>query len=393
MKILQVFNRYLEKGGEEKSVDRIFNHAKLSGLDLERCFFDSAEWSGKQSPSQLAQLKKLFYNAESAKRLSDKIKEVSPDALLFHNIFPVGSPALYKAALDHDIPVIQYIHNFRPFSVSGTLWNGTRITEESLRGDYLSEVLSGSWQDSKLKSLVFAVLLKKLHSRGWLKAIKHWVAISDFMRDKFIEAGVSPENITTLKHSWDMLAEMPDRADKGYYLFLGRLTSEKGVRLLLESWSALERCLGNETPQLYIGGVGELENEVIAASGKSSKIDYLGYVDSEEKAGLISGCRAMLAPSIWWEPLGLVTYEAYDYGKPILAAASGGLTETVIHETTGLLYSSNNEGAIVEAIIKFEDFSNEEREAMGEAGRNWLRVNTSPEDWQVTFGQIVERVK
>ncbi len=46
----------------------------------------------------------------------------------------------------------------------------------------------------------------------------------------------------------------------------------------------------------------------------------------------------MLAPSVWWEPLGLVTYEAYDYGKPMLAARSGGLSETVVAGLTGFLH-------------------------------------------------------
>ncbi len=389
--ILQVFNKYLEKGGEEKSVDRIYGHLQHEGI--ERCFFDSLEWKGVGAPSAPAQLKKMFYNRESVSKFKQAIENHGSKVALFHNIYPVASPALYKAALDVDLPVIQYIHNFRPFSVSGTLWTGERVAEESLKGNYLAEIKAGSWQGSVVKSAIFAGLLKKLHLQEWLKSVKHWVAISDFMRDKFIDAGVPPEQITMLRHSWDMMNEPPKREDGGYYLFLSRLTTEKGVRVLLKAWEQLESELGPATPELYIGGSGDLENEVKMASEASSKIHYLGFVDKQKKAELIRKCRAMLAPSIWWEPLGLVTYEAYDHAKPMLAARSGGLSETVVDNETGILFDPNSAEAIVEAVCKVEDKKKEELLSMGDAGRDWLSRNADVDQWKSEFSAILSIVK
>ncbi|NIP96389.1 MAG: glycosyltransferase family 4 protein, partial [Akkermansiaceae bacterium] len=65
-----------------------------------------------------------------------------------------------------------------------------------------------------------------------------------------------------------------------------------------------------------------LEGEVRAAADGSRTIGFPGFVKGDEKRALIDGCRAMLGPSVWWEPLGLVTYESYDAAKPMLAAAS-----------------------------------------------------------------------
>jgi hypothetical protein len=48
-KILQVFNRYLHAGGEEKSVDRIFKHLS-ERHEVSRCFFDSAAWRQPEAP-------------------------------------------------------------------------------------------------------------------------------------------------------------------------------------------------------------------------------------------------------------------------------------------------------------------------------------------------------
>ncbi|MBL9129975.1 MAG: hypothetical protein JNG86_02175, partial [Verrucomicrobiaceae bacterium] len=71
-RILQVFNRYLFPGGEEKSVDRIFNH--LGGThEMSRCFFESAEWKREGAPSAAGQVKRLFYNKDARARFESAL--------------------------------------------------------------------------------------------------------------------------------------------------------------------------------------------------------------------------------------------------------------------------------------------------------------------------------
>ncbi|NBO20163.1 MAG: glycosyltransferase, partial [Proteobacteria bacterium] len=101
-------------------------------------------------------------------------------------------------------------------------------------------------------------------------------------------------------------------------------------------------------------------------------------------------CRAMLAPSLWWEPLGLVTYEAYDYGKPMLAARSGGLSETVVHGKTGFLHTPGNVNSLVDSLLHLESMSETERAAMGGAGREWLLANTSVAQWRRRFNEVLQ---
>lgn len=389
--ILELFNVYLEKGGEELIADNILR--KLGEFqEVDSLRFFSQDWEEARSCSRFSQLCKLFYNRTTAQELEQKIHSINPDILLLHNIYPVGSPSIYHIAKKTETPVIQFTHNYRPFSVKGTLWTGKRIAEESLKGNYWEEITSGSWKESSLKSAAFAASLKYLHATGWLDSIKHWIAISDFMREKFIEAGVPPHQITTLKHFWELSPETQTAQDQGYYLFLSRLCEEKGVDVLLDAWSLLEKECGTETPKLVIGGTGELKEKVVKAAEKSVCIEYHDYVSGEKKAELIRNCRAMIAPSVWWEPLGLVTYEAYDYGKPMLASASGGLKETVVDHVTGFHFQPNDPGAIVECILKSEQLSDVERLTMGREGRSWLKEHASPEKWKEEFQQIIKKV-
>jgi glycosyltransferase involved in cell wall biosynthesis len=388
--ILQVFNKYLQYGGEEQSVERIRNQLSEQ-YSLNSCSFDSEDWVSEDAPMRISQVLRMFYNPVATRQLTDSIQQTRPNMILLHNLYPVGSPGIYKTALQHDVPVIQYIHNFRPFSVGGTLWASGRLCEKSLHGNYWDEVRLGAWQSSVLKSAIFATVLKFLHSTGWLSAVKGWIAISRFMHDKFIEAGIDPSTIHVLPHAWDMQTAANEQGrDDGYYVFLGRLVEEKGVDVLLEAWRQLGQELGERAPELWIGGNGPLADAVRHAAERSDKIRYLGFVDGPEKRDILRNCRAMLAPSMWWEPLGLVTYESYDYKKPMFAASSGGLSETVDHGRTGYLHKAGDAQQLALQILAFENLSGPRRLEMGREGRRWLEQNANPDDWHDRIRQIFD---
>ena len=389
VRILQVFNRYLQMGGEEKSVDRIYQHLGEEH-HVARCFFDSRDWTGERAPGKLGQLRNTFYNHASRQKFEETIKTFRPDVALFHNVFPVGSPSLFHAAALHHVPVIQYMHNFRPFSVGGTLYSKGLFLEEALGGNYRREVLMGSWQGSRLKSAIMALVLRRLRSSGWFANVRAWVCISEFLRDKLAgSTGLEPDRFHALRHSWDAMPLPPGAADSGYYLFLARLVDVKGVEVLLDAWGRLRERLGAATPALHIGGEGPLAERVKAEAAAHADIKYLGLVTGEAKHEAIRNCRAMLAPSVWWEPLGLVTYEAYDYGKPMLAARSGGLSETVIPGLTGFLHEPGDAPALAGDVMIIESMSAQERQDMGAAGRSWLLSECSPPRWKMEFDNIL----
>lgn len=391
--ILQVFNKYLFPGGEEKSVDRIFNHLAESH-PMHRCFFDSAAWKGEDAPSTMGQGKRLFYNRESRAAFEQALDASGAKAALFHNIYPVGSPSLYHAALQRRVPVIQYLHNFRPFSVGGTLFVNGQVCPDGLYGRDFAEVKAGVWQSSVLKSAVFATMLRFLRRSGWLKSVKAWIAISDFMRDRLVQAGqIDPAKIHTLRHSWDAMPTAPRSEDAGYYLFLGRLVPEKGIAVLLDAWDALRAQLGNKTPQLLIGGEGPLESLVQQRLRSNPYIGHLGQIGGETKHETLRKCRALIAPSVWWEPLGLVAYEAYDFAKPVLAARSGGLAETVQHEITGLLHEPGHAESLLRDVLTMESLPMPVRVECGAAGRQWLLREASAAAWKTRFEEILDTVK
>jgi len=387
-RILEVFNRYLHFGGEELSVEAI--HRLLEqDHEVTRMPLDSREWTGRNAPGIVSQAWRTVYNMNSRRRLEDAIAKRRPDFVLMHNIYPVGSPSLYHAARRTNVPVIQFAHNYRPLCVGGTLFVDGRTIEDPLRGNYWPEIRHGAWQRSVRKSAVFALALKLLHRSGWLDSVRAWICVSEFMRDRFIQAGLPRERVHALRQAWEPMTEPPPPEDGGYYLFLGRLVDVKGVGMLLESWDRLSAALGQKSPQLRIAGEGPLEEAVRGATLRNPQVRFLGLISGEEKRDALRWCRAVVIPSIWWEPFGLVACEAYDWGKPVIAAASGGLAESVRDGVTGFLHPPGDVNELVREVIAMETLPAERRASMGAAGREWLLENTGVEQWKRRFEGIV----
>jgi glycosyltransferase involved in cell wall biosynthesis len=355
------------------------------------CWFESAEWSGPEAPPKWKQALLMGRNPAALARLREATRASEAKAWLCHNQIPVASFGLYREARDLGVPVIQYCHNFRPFSVSGTLWANGKLCPAGLQGRDWPEIRAGAWQGSILKTAILAWHFRRLKRSGDLDAVRHWITNSEFVRDRFVEAGLPAAKVTAMRYFFNARPAPPPPKDEGYYLFLGRLVEEKGVRTLLNGWGRLERELGKACPRLVIGGTGALSAEVAEAAKRSAAIDYLGFVSGEKKQALIDGCRAMLGPSIWWEPLGIITYEAYDAGKPMLAAASGGLTETVRDGVTGFHHEPGNAASLAESVRKLENLDAAARRAMGAEGREWLLREASPALWRDGFSEILEK--
>jgi glycosyltransferase involved in cell wall biosynthesis len=233
-----------------------------------------------------------------------------------------------------------------------------------------------------------------MHLMGIYNRIDCWLAISKFMRDAFVGAGVPAEKVFVLRHSWNsrwtsapVSRNQPE--DGPSLLFLGRLTESKGVEVLLKAWELASVKVPNA--RLFIGGSGPMEKLVIAAAAKLPRCEYVGQVSGTRKEELLTNCTAMVVPSVWWEPLGLVTYEAYDYGKPVLAAAAGGLSETILPGETGWVHTPGDAQQLADQIVEALNHP-EECQRRGTNGRNWLQQHTRTEDWLDEFDLIANEI-
>jgi glycosyltransferase involved in cell wall biosynthesis len=119
-------------------------------------------------------------------------------------------------------------------------------------------------------------------------------------------------------------------------------------------------------------------------------IRWIGFVRGAEKRRLVAGCRAVVFPCLWTEPMSTVVYEAYEQGRPVLASNLGGLKDVITDGQTGRLLKPGDEGAWVEVLQQFIR-NPEMSRAMGERGLRWLNDHVSPAAWNRQFDEIMAK--
>jgi ADP-heptose:LPS heptosyltransferase/glycosyltransferase involved in cell wall biosynthesis len=379
-RFIQVFCRYLMRGGEETSVARIAAHLELAGHQVARFWRASAEWNGPDRPRTWQQLRLAWWNEKVLGQLSELNRQFKPDAWIFHNIIPVVSLGAYRLGKELGVPIIQWVHNYRPISPSGTMCAGGQMLEPQDRWLQWKEAWHGTWH-GRLPTAGLALAYSRLQRRGDFEGVKAWMAVSEEMRQIFIRGGYPENRFFCLHHSWDTQPPVDLALDEGYFLFLGRMVEEKGVRFLMELW---QRPEVRDLP-LVMAGEGPLAEEF--RDKTPPNVRWVGFVQGAEKRRLLAGCRALLFPCLWAEPLTTVVYEAYEQGKPVLGSAMGGLKELVLDRQTGRLLEAGNVDAWTQAVIEHAQNPAMNRER-GLRGLQWLREEVSPEAWNRQFDQI-----
>jgi glycosyltransferase involved in cell wall biosynthesis len=156
------------------------------------------------------------------------------------------------------------------------------------------------------------------------------VTVSSFLRDRMIEAGCPPERLQTVHSPAPVVAsDTPmDRSGVPRFLFLGRLVPQKGILWLLRSFAAMRRS--GVRAHLDVAGDGDLASVARAFVTDHELADcvtFHGWVGGDGVQDLIRAARAVVFPSVWHEPAGLVSLEAAAHGRALIASRVGGIPE------------------------------------------------------------------
>src|SRR5439155_21094028 len=192
------------------------------------------------------------------------------------------------------------------------------------------------------------------------------VAVSAGMRDDVLAAypAVSPDRVRVIRNGIDTAEYAPDPAtdvldaygvdrDRPSVIFVGRITRQKGVPVLLRAMAALDPavqlvlCAGQpDTPEL----AAEVEGLVADLRGARSGVIWIPeMLPKREVIQLLSHATVFACPSLY-EPLGIVNLEAMACGTAVVASAVGGIPEVVCDGETGLLVPPGHHEALAGAL-------------------------------------------
>jgi glycosyltransferase involved in cell wall biosynthesis len=355
MRVLFIHTTYTQSGGE----DVVFSQE----FDFLRKFHqvDALVFSNRSGAKGLVQFALSIWNMRVSADLSAKIIDFKPDVIHIHNWHFASGPIIFRVAKKFNVPVVHTLHNFRLLCPSATLFHDGHVFENSLKENFpWTAVRKGVFRNSILLTFWLAFIVWFHKKIGTWKMVDRYVCLTPFARRIFSQSKLklNDENLI-IKPNFvsDIIEATMVRSEARAYLFIGRLTIDKGVSYMLEAFAHSER-------ELIIAGDGDLRDSVINYCKSYENIQYLGKLDKKSIHDLMLKCKALIFPSIWYEGMPMTIIEAFSSALPVIASKLGAMESMIEDGKNGFLFEAGSKDDLLRTLIKFESLKNEEKEKM-----------------------------
>lgn len=317
----------------------------------------------------------LSVSYSSAGKASAKLAvlENRPDIVHVHNFFPIFTPSIYEAFIELGVPVIQTLHNYRTICPGALLMREGQVCEKCVIGTPYQAVLHRCYRNSRLGTLAVARMVDYHRKRNtWATKVDHFIALTEFAKAKFIEAGF-PEHKIAVKPNFYSGKGVERHAEKGQCrtgaLFVGRVSPEKGIRTLVKAWAQVATAL-------RVVGDGPLLDEIQHCG--FDNLNCLGQLSAEQVSAEMTKASFLVMPSEWYEGFPMVLVEAFAHGLPVIASRLGGMAEIVKDGVTGLHFEPGNAEDLAAKVRWMNDHPEECRQ-MGYNARREFEAKYTPE--------------
>lgn len=367
LRVLIVHNRYRSEqpSGENNVVDQEVALLAAHGVAVDVFERRSDDIDEMSLLAKAAIPTRVPWNRGVRSELTARLRDNQPDIVHIHNTFPLLSPSVLAACHDSGVPAVATLHNYQQVCPVGTLFRAGQMCADCTGGVPIAAVRHGCYRGSSAATLPLALSLA-MNRRRWWYGVERFLCISAAQRTRLVEAGM-PADRLVVKYNLVPDPGVLRRGAGEYVLYLGRLTEEKGVRVLMAAWDQLATGPRPGVP-LLIAGTGPLEPEIRAWAANRHDVKLLGLRSREECVALLAAAAAVTAPSTWLEGFGLVVAEAMAVGVPAVAARHGAFVELVEDGVTGILHRPGDPAALAAALLDVLA-SAERNTRMGAAGR------------------------
>lgn len=353
MRVLLVHNAYQQRGGEDSVVASEAAVLRQRGHEVTLLSRHNDEVTGL---SRLSVAVQTLWSRQTVAQVRDLIKREHPDVIHVHNTLPLVSPSVFWAATDARVPVVQTLHNFRLLCPQATLLREGRVCEDCVGKLPLPAVTHRCYRGSMAQTAAVALMLGVHRGMGtWRNKVTRFIALSQFCREKFVEGGLDPQRIDVKPNFIDWVPEPPQWSLRSGGLYVGRLSIEKGVTVLMQ---AMRRYPDHG---LTVVGSGPFEAEMRETAGAA----LVGAQPLPQVLQRMGEASYLVLPSVCYEGFPRTLVEAFACGVPVIASCHGSLRELVEHGRTGLLFEPGDSIDLAEKIR----WANEHPEAMRDMGR------------------------
>lgn len=316
---------------------------------------------------QLAHLSRAIWSRPAQAAMERLLQRFRPDVAHVHAPSRYLTPSVLRPLERAGVPIVMTLHDFKPWCTNRVMFAHGGPCERCHGGRHWNAFATGCVQGSRLKSAVGSIEAYTHDAVGAYRAVRRWIAPSAFALEKAAEWGAPRERLRLLTHGLErrtgLEGENGDRTGRAgaapaghagsavaaavphepYALFAGRLSIEKGVKLL----PGLAERLGGAP--LVVAGEGPLGRELEEAARRLPSLRLVGRQEGAAFAALRANARVVLVPSLFYETYGYAVAEALLDARPVVASKIGALPELIEHERTGLLVPPGDAEALAAA--------------------------------------------
>lgn len=310
------------------------------------------------------------WNKSAAMKVVSAVRDESPDVVHVHNTWFALSPAVFPRVSSLGTPVVATFHNYRIVCVNAMLLRDGNLCELCVGRGPWSGVKFACYRGSRPASVAAAATIAVHRRRGtWTSDLAKAIALTEFARSRLEAGGIPAERIAIVPNfASDPGPRTRSASDSDEVLFVGRLSNEKGIRVLLDAWSQL----ADPHLRLTVVGSGPLLEEVKAKASGSIKV--VGWLEPADVLQHMLSARALVVPSLWYEVQPLVVLEALACGLPVLYSNLGALGEIV--GDGGSPFSAGSPSHLVTRLSEMLDGAEVKRMSDGGRGQFLSRFDT-----------------
>ena len=385
MKVLLINNCHWRRGGSETVYFGIGELLLKAGHDI--VFFSledkrnintgEIEYFVKQG-NVIKKTIAYFSNTEAAKTMDLLIKKEKPDIAHIHLIWGGITASIVPVIHKYGIPVVHTVHDYRMVCPAYTLKNGHgMLCQKCKNGHYKHCISNKCCNNSFPKSVMMSaeMLYRSIFFHPSL-LFDSLIYVSYFGREIHEQMDVrfktAKANVLHNFVFWDKdrFRLKGSLTYDSYYLYFGRLSYEKGIMTLIKAFEFFPAF------KLVIMGDGPLKDELRQYVNKRGiiNIEFLDARSGDSLYEIVSKAKFIVAPSEWYEMLGMTVLEGYSMGVPVLASNIGGLAEIIKDGQTGFLFRAGDCESLKNGIRKCESLSVKEYSMFKEAAYNFGQV-------------------
>ncbi|WP_023638860.1 glycosyltransferase family 4 protein [Dickeya zeae] len=379
MKVLLVNKFFYIKGGAETVYFQEYDRLKAAGVevmtfsmqhennfpsDYAAYFVDNVDYHQRNGVvGAIKTAVNFIHNSQACKKLRALLHQEKPDIVHFHNIYHQLTPSLISVARESGCKTVLTAHDYKMICPSYTMLRDGSVCDACVTGSVFNAFKYRCQQGSASKSLLLSL------EAGWQAIARHYqqldaiISPSEFLRGQLLRK-LPHSRIDVIVNGINDDLPLEADEDDGYFLFIGRLSREKGVATLARAHQQMK----NNMP-LKIVGNGPLYDELVA---QFPDAEFLGYKQQgEELNRLIKRARAVVVPSEYYENCSMSVLESMAFAKPVVGGRIGGIPEQIRDKVDGILFEPGNVQALAE-ILDYLALNPQQAKDMGRNARQRL---------------------